>query len=268
MLFANDYIDGQLPYKKSEKMLMFKVLLSAIFLALAIFIMLLGKDTLIGPIVLFVGIAWNLYTPLNNFYSLVLSIIMGIVYGLVCYSLGLVANTFLYLAYYVPMQFLACKNKGETFILRDKELTKQQSAFVLFYYILFFIGIYTFSKSISNSYMCLLDSISATLLAISALARNLRIKSYYKIRICALSSSILVWALIASSSVTCPGAVSIFLMYIMYFIYDTVSCIFEKRAYNSIELEEMAKQEQLLSRQKSELKKKAYATMQNNGYNL
>ena len=261
MLFAQDYIDGQLPYKKTDKIMMFKVGLSAIFLALSIFMFLISKDSFIGVLVLFCGLVWNLYTPLNNFYSVVLSIVMGVIYALVCYGIGLVANAFLYLAYYVPMQFLASQNKGETFIFKNKTLTKQQSVFVLFYYILFFIGIYAFSKNVYNSSMCLLDSLSATLLAVSALARNLRIKDYYKIRITALLVSILMWMAIASGTVMYPGAVSVVLMYIMYFIHDAVMCMYEKTAYNSLELEKLKEHAQIKNQQKADLKKQEYAKM-------
>lgn len=244
-------------------MQMFKVVLSAVFLSLAIFMFLLGQETLIGVLVLFVGIAWNLYTPLNNFYSLVLSIIMGVMYALMCYGLGLVANAFLYLVYYVPMQFMACQNKGDTFILQNKMLNKTQSVFVLAYYVLFFAGIYVFSKSIGNGWVCLLDSASATLLAISAFARNQRIKGYYKIRLVALGVSIFMWALIVSGSALYPGAVSALLMYVLYFIYDTAMYFYEKSAYNSVELEKTEAKKAALDSKKSQKKKMEYVKLQN-----
>ncbi len=258
MLFAKDYVDNQLPYKKSDKFFMFKVFISAIFLALAIFLYLIGKDTLIGVIVLFAGIVWNLFIPLNNFYSFVMSIIMGIVYALVCYGLGLVANAFLYLAYYVPMQYLACQNKGDTYILQNKILNRNQSIFVLVYYVLFFVGIYTFSSSIHNSWLCLLDSLSATLLAISAFTRNLRIKNYYKVRISAVSVSVFMWALIASGTALYPGSVCILLMYVLYLIHDIATLIYEKQNYTTVELEEIAKKKAEKDKIKAEQKKQEY----------
>lgn len=262
MLFEQDYVDGQLPYKESYKMTMFKVVLSACMLALSIFMYLIGQDTLIGVVVLFVGIAWNLYTPLNNFYSLVLSIVMGVVYALACYGLGLVANAFLYLVYYVPMQVMACQNKGETFILKDKGLTKSQSLFALVYYVLFFVGIYVFSKSVNNSWLCFIDSAAATLLAISAFARNLRIKDYYKIRLVALAVSILMWALIVSGSVVYPGAVGILIMYVLYFVHDLSMCIYEKSAYDSVELQKAETKKIEQNNIKAKQKQKQYQKMQ------
>lgn len=262
MLFAKDYLDSQLPYKKSDKIQMFKVVLSAVFLALAIFMFLLGQETLIGVLVLFVGIAWNLYTPLNNFYGLVLSVIMGVMYAIMCYGLGLVANAFLYLVYYVPMQFVACQNRGDTFILQNKTLNKSQSLFVLVYYVLFFVGIYVFSKSIGNGWVCLLDSASATLLAVSAFARNQRIKGYYKIRLIALGVSIFMWALIVSGSALYPGAVSALLMYVLYFIYDAVMYFYEKNSYNSVELEETEAKKEELAKQRAQKKKMEYEKLQ------
>ena len=262
MLFNQNYTDGQLPYKQSDKMQMFKVVLSAIFVALAIFMFLIGADTLIGVIVLLIGIVWNLFVPPNSNAGFVFSIIMGIVYALASYGLGLVANAFLYLVYYVPMQFLACKNKGETFIFKDKTLSTNQSVFVLVYYILFFVGVYAFSKSISGSGLCLLDSIAATLLAISAFARNLRIRAYYGIRLCALAVSIFMWALIVSGSVLYPGAVGILLMYVIYLVNDVVTCAYEKRAYNSEELEKNNALQQAKNMLKAEKKKREYEFLQ------
>lgn len=237
MIFSKDYVDDQKPYTKSDKVLYAKILIAGIFLALSIFITLLGYDRIIGVLILMVGIVWNLFMPLNNFYSLILSVVMGILYAVVCVSIGLVANAFLYLAYYVPLQFIACKNLGETFILKKKEFTNSESVFVLGYYILFFIGLYVFSSNLQNTLMCFVDSLTATLLAVSAFARNLRVGIYYHIRFIALGASIVMWALIVSGSVIFVGSWSILLMYIMYLCHDIFMCIYEYRDYKANNIE-------------------------------
>ena len=231
MIFSKDYVDDQKAYTNSDRLLYIKVLIAGIFLALSIFITLLGYDRIIGVLIIMVGIVWNLFLPLNNYYSLVMSVIMGILYAVVCVSIGLVANAFLYLAYYVPLQYLACKNSGDTFILKKKEFTDKESIFVLGYYILFFIGLYVFSSNLQNTLMCFVDALTATLLAVSALARNVRVGVYYKIRLIALGSSIIMWTLIVSGSVIFVGAWSILLMYIMYACHDVVMFIYEYKDY-------------------------------------
>lgn len=254
MIFSKDYTDDQLPYTHSDRFLYARVLISAIFMAVSIFLTALAKETILGPLVLFIGIVWNLFLPLSNKYSLVISIMMGICYGLICVSIGLVANAFLYLAYYVPMQYMACRTSGETYILKNKEFSQRESLFILFYYVLFFVGVYIFSSIVNKTLICLIDSASATLLAISALARNSRVKSYYKIRFIALIVSIFMWALIVSSSVDYSGAWSMLLMYIMYFCYEVASVIYESRHYVTAEM--AAGEQKLKDEKEKQVKKK------------
>ena len=239
MIFSKDYVDDQKTYTMSDKLLYAKILIAGIFLALSIFVTLLGYDRIIGVLIIMVGIVWNLFLPLNNFYSLIMSAIMGILYAIVCVSIGLVANAFLYLAYYLPLQYLACKNSGSTSIIKNKEFTNTESIFVLGYYVLFFIGLYVFSSNLQNTLMCFVDSLSATLLAVSALSRNLRVGAYYKIRFAALGVSILMWALIVSGSVTFVGAWSILIMYIMYACHDVVLFIYEYKDNKKLEKEKV-----------------------------
>ena len=262
MIFSKDYSDDQLPYTHSDRFLFARVLISSIFFAVSIFLTALGKDTILGPIVLFIGIVWNLFLPLSSKYSLIASIMMGLCYGVVCVALGLVANAFLYLAYYVPMQYLACRNAGEDYILKHKEFSDRENFFVLFYYVLFFVGVYIFSNSINHTLICLIDAASATLLALSALARNARIRAYYKIRFAALGVSILLWALLVSSSVQYSGAWSILLMYIMYVANEIATMIYQARHYST---KEMVNSQNKLSeklKKQIETKKKEYKNMQ------
>lgn len=262
MIFSKDYSDDQLPYTHSDRYLYARVLISSIFFAVSVFLTILGKDTILGPIVLFIGIVWNLFLPLSSKYSLIASVMMGMCYGVVCVAMGLVANAFLYLAYYVPMQYLACRNSGESYILKNKEFSDRENLFVLFYYVLFFVGVYIFSSSINHTLICLIDAASATLLALSALARNARIKSYYRIRFIALGVSILLWALLVSSSVMYSGAWSILLMYIMYVANEIATLIYESRHYNT---KEMAGSQNKLSQKlqkQIDTKKKEYESMQ------
>lgn len=263
MIFAKDYSDSQLPYTKSDRYMSFKVIISSVFLAVSIFLYLIGQESIIGVFVLFAGIVWNIFLPIKNMYSIVMSIIMGILYGLVCHSMGLVANAFLYLVYYVPMQCMMCRNKEEGYILQNKQLTESQSLFVLVYYVLFFVGIYVFSSSIKNSWMCFMDSMTASLLAVSALCRNLRIKDYYKARLIALAASIFMWSLICSSTVIYAGAASVLLMYVMYFVYEIGSIIYEKRHYNTVEMQQLQERENKKTQVKIQKKKEELAKQKN-----
>jgi len=254
MIFSKDYSDDQLPYTHSDRFLYAKVLIASIFFALSVFLTAIGKDSILGPIVLFIGIVWNLFLPLSNKYGIAVSIMMGICYGLVCISIGLVANAFLYLAYYVPMQYMATRTAGDTYILKNKEFSERESMFILIYYVLFFVGVYIFSNAINHTLICLIDAVSATLLAISALARNSRVKTYYKIRFSALAVSIFMWALIASSSVYYSGACSVLLMYIMYFCFEIASIIYESRHYVTKEI--LAGEVKIEQEKEKQIKKK------------
>lgn len=255
MIFSKDEQSNQLPFTDSDHFNMAKVFICSIFCTISVFLWLAGKDTILGVLIITLGAIWNLFLPLNKSYGLVMSILVGLVYGLVCYTMGLVANAFLYLIYYVPMQYMAIKNMDDTFILKDKKLTNKESTFIFFYYILFFIWVYIFSKSVKNSIMCFMDSVSATLLALSALVRNLRVSTYYKFRFVSLAVSILMWAIIASGSISYSGALSILVMYIMYFVYEIACLIFEHRHYNSTTLLQEQEQKQKAKQDMAQKKK-------------
>ena len=260
MIFAKDYSDDQLPYSHSDRFLYARVLLSCIFLAASLFLVFIGKDSYIGVILITFGIVWNLFLPLNNFYSLVLSIMMGIVYTIVCSSIGLIANAFLYVAYYIPLQFAACQRKGDQFIQRNKEFSEREYTFIFFYYVVFFVALYFLSQTVNSSLLCFFDALSATFLAFSALARNCRIKNYHSIRFLAVGISIFLWSLMASASVMQPGVLSLLLMYIMYFIYEIIVCIYERRHYQTKQmtiddLKEDEKKTKLVEKKKKDYEK-------------
>lgn len=261
MLFSKDEEYGQLPYTITDNFKMIKVLISCIFCALGLFFVISGNDNILGLLVLVLGAIWNLYLPLNNYYGVSMSIMVGIVYALICINVGLVANAFLYIAYYVPMQYIACKKLTETSIIKGKILSVKQSAFVLFYYILFFIGVYIFSTSIATSWLCFLDALSATLLAFSSMLRTIRTSEYIRIRLLALGVSILLWALIASSTAFYPGAFCVLVMYIMYFVYDIAEHIFAQRYFKHSMIEHFNQFVQDTRKTLLTVKKEAYSKL-------
>ena len=131
------------------------------------------------------------------------------------------------------MQFIACQQKGDMFIQKNKDFSEKEYTFVFFYYVLFFVALYFFSQIVNSSLLCFFDALSATLLAFSALARNYRIKNYHRIRFVALAFSIFLWSLMASSSAMQAGVLNLLLMYIMYFVYEVAVVIYERRHYET-----------------------------------
>lgn len=264
MLFSKDEEYGQMPYTITDNFKMLKVLISCIFCALGLSMVLSGRDNILGLIVLVLGAIWNLYLPLNNFYGVAMSIMVGIVYALICINIGLIANAFLYMAYYVPMQYIACKKLTQTSIIRGKILSIKQSAFVLFYYILFFIGVYIFSTSIATSWLCFLDALSATLLAFSSMLRTIRTSEYIRIRLLAVGVSIIMWALIVSSTAFYPGAVCVLIMYIMYFVYDIAEHVYMTKHHKHIMVEHFNKFVEDTRKTILTIKKEAYEKLADN----
>lgn len=247
MIFSKDDIDDQLPYTKSDNFLLIKVFICSLFFAISLFLVLSKQESAVGLFLLTAGIIWNMVVPLNSIASLVMSVIVGILYAVICFPLGMTANAFLYLAYYVPMQFAATNIEGDTFIVKNSKFSDKQSLLILFYYVLFFISLYFLSSSSGSTLICIFDALSATLLAVSAFARNYRLGSYYKIRIVALVSSIVVWALFASSSTLYAGTRSVLVMYVMYLVFEICQIVYEKNHYFSIseEIERQEKQKKL-----------------------
>jgi len=187
-----------------------------------------------------------------------MSVIVGVLYAAICFPLGLNANAFLYLAYYVPMQFAATNIKGDTFVVKNSKFSDKQSIMILFYYILFFVSLYFLSSNNGAVLICIFDALTATLLAFSAFARTYRIGVYYKIRIVALICSIVMWALFATSSQVYSGSKSALLMYLMYLIVEVYQMFYEKKHYTSIS-QELERQENEKKKQKiAEEKKKQY----------
>lgn len=258
MIFSKDDYYGQLPNTHKDKLMFFKIMLASVAMFIVLFLTLAKFESYIGIVVLILGIVWNLFLPLNSIYSVLFSVLMGSVYAYICANSGLFANAFLYLAYYVPMQFMAYNSLNQDFILQKKKLSEKESIFIFGFYIVFCIFLFLFSYSISGIYLSLIDAGTATLLAISALLRNLRTHEFYLFRFISLIASILMWAIVASASNVFGGVYSIVVMYSLYLIYDFISMIYDKKYYVDFETIANNQLKEFQKKRKAELKKQEY----------
>ena len=134
--FFNDFFDGQIVQKESQKYKIFKLMLVSCALVLGIFFVLSGFSYPAELFLLALGIFWNLYLGLSKKLSLAISVVVAFLYLLFCSGFGLYSNAFIYLACYIPFQLIAIVkdyDEGDFVQVRKKMTDYNKILFIIFF---------------------------------------------------------------------------------------------------------------------------------------
>lgn len=232
--FFQDYFDGQIVTKESEKFKLFKILLVSIATTVGLFLVLAGFCNIAEFILLELGMLWNIYLGLNKKSALILGFIVGLLYFFFASNFAIYANGFIYVACYIPLQLIAVSSKDYEdgdFIQVKKRITDlNKILFVIFFGILC-VTLVLFDANVGGKFI-VLDGLSASLLVCSAILRNERYTEYYIFRIFALIMTILLWIGVAIEfGVT--GTIAIIIMYFAYLVFDVVNLIYQFKTYKN-----------------------------------
>lgn len=229
--FFNDFFDGQIVQKESQKYKIFKLMLVSCALVLGIFFVLSGFSYPAELFLLALGIFWNLYLGLSKKLSLAISVVVAFLYLLFCSGFGLYSNAFIYLACYIPFQLIAIvKDYDEgDFVQVRKKMTDYNKILFIIFFLAVTVFLCLFDAAMGSRFV-LFDGISAGLLVCSALLRNERYLEYYIFRIAALLISIALWVQVVIEFGT-HGSLLIVIMYAVYLVYDISKCVLDQKNY-------------------------------------
>lgn len=229
--FFNEFFDGQVLKKESEKFKLFKLMLVSIFSVAGLYLYLSGTSGFFVVALLALGMIWNFYSPLGKNISLLFGTVVGVIYCIVAATFRLYSNALLYIGFYIPLQLAAVSkdySEGDHIQIKKYITDLNKILFILFFAVSCVIFA-LFSSSLGGRYI-VVDALSAGLLVSSAVLRNERYFEYYIFRVFALLLSIVLWitAFIEYGNL---DIIPIILMYSSYLIFDITSYIYQRATY-------------------------------------
>ncbi len=229
--FFQDFYDGQIVKKESEKFKLVKLLLVSCFSVVGLFFVLLGTCNWAEFILFELGMIWNFYLGLGKRVSLVLCFIVGMIYFFFACNFGLYANGLIYIACYIPFQLIATTKDYEEgdFIQIKKGITDWNKILFIIFFAVLCVSLCLFDVA-NGSRFIIFDGLSASLLICSAILRNERYFEYYVFRIFALVMSIVLWIMVALEY-GLTGSLLIILMYFAYLIFDIINYFVQNKTY-------------------------------------
>ena len=229
--FFNEYFDGQIIRKESEKFKLFKVLLTSIVSAAGLFLVIYGRVNPLLLCLLVLGMIWNFYSPLGKNISLLFGVLVGIIYCTTATLFRLYSNALIYIGFYIPLQLMAItKDYSEgDFIQIRKYITDLNKILFILFFALVTVIFALFSYNLGGRFI-VVDAISAGLLVCSAVLRNERYFEYYIFRIFALLISIALWSSVLMEFGNLD-AIPIIMMYAAYLIFDVTSFVYQRITY-------------------------------------
>lgn len=229
--FFQEFFDGQIVQKESEKYKLFKILLFSCLSAIGLFFVFIELCNVAEFLLLELGLIWNIYAGLDKKVSISLGVCVGLLYFFFASNFALYSNCLVYIACYIPLQLIATtKDYSEgNFIQIRKKITDSNKILFFMFAMALFIFFWIFDAS-SGADFVFFDALSGCLLVCSAVLRNERYVEYYAFRIVALMASILLWILVIMEYGSL-GSLAIILMYSGYLIYDVVTYFVQNSTY-------------------------------------
>ncbi|MBQ8451380.1 MAG: nicotinamide mononucleotide transporter [Clostridia bacterium] len=230
--FFQDFYDGQI---KKEDAVWFKTSKLIMFLLVTITMLVLTAVKLIDPISMILlefGMIWNFYLKLNSKFSVVMSVVVGLLYFYICSQFSLYSNALIYLAFYIPFELIAMTRDyaDGDFVQIRKKLTNTNKIIYILIFAILFIALSLLNVNL-NSKFILLDSLTASLLVCSAFLRNERYAEYYWFRFIALIASIVLWSFTLVEYQDAARVIPVIVMYSSYLIFDIFTLIYSRATY-------------------------------------
>lgn len=243
------------------KLLNSRLIITCIFSVVAVTLYIAGFFNFPALVLIIGGALWNFFVDINTMVSFLLSLVVCLIYGMFAYMEGLYMNAFLYVAFYIPMQFvtwLTNLNNKDISIKNDKRLFKH--GFIFEYVMLLVVVVALAILCYFNNSMTIsvLDALTACLLGFSALLQSFMFREYYYIRPFAVLSAILLWVSVilinGFSMISCTMVV----LYLMYLTNDLLTSAYWKFTVDIIEPEEIERNEENGSKVMEEKKLEEY----------
>lgn len=211
-----------------EKLFLVKLIMLCLFSAFALTLCFLNIISVPCLVMIVAGGLWNFFGKINSYFGFALCLITSTIAGLLCIGIGLYSNAVLYLIFYIALQIvvLVLNMKGNTIFVRYKRLDPRESYFISLSFLLFAVSGFAISLCQNNMIIPAIDSVSATLLALSAYLHSRNFKEYYVIRPIALLLEIGMFAYLLSIGFVTSSVIAFVFLYSMYFVLDCLEHIF------------------------------------------
>ncbi len=207
----------------TPKIFTIRLFVTSLFMAIALGLYIAKIIGLPGLLLILFGAIWNFFVGFNSMAAFMLSIIVGILYGMMAFSEGLYINALLYTVFYIPLQFAVWLLYMDADDVRVQS-SRRLSGSGIYYTVLIFIYAFTVCFIISifqeREELNVADAMVSCLLGLSAYLQSLRYREYYTVRPLALVASTAMWIYVAVMHPNSPVAIAIVLLYIYYLVLD------------------------------------------------
>lgn len=211
-----------------EKLFMTKLMLLCISLAFATTLYFIGTINFVCLIMVYAGGLWNFFAKINSFAGLFLCFLTSVICGLQCISVGLYSHSILYFVFYIALELVVfvMNMKGNTLLVRYKNISPNESYFVVMAIFLFCVSGFAVSLCQNNMIVPAIDAVCSSLLALSAYLHSRNFREYYVVRPIALAVTIAMFSYLISINIATSATISMLVMYVMYFALDAIEQIF------------------------------------------
>lgn len=215
--------------KYSKDLFMCRFIVTTLFALAGLTLYLLNFINFPALALIILGALWNFFVDINSMLAFFMCLAVCSIYSLFAIMNGVYISAFLYICFYIPMQFSAWmiySKEKDISIKKDKKLSAEASYYIIVIMVLVLAITFAFALGGEYQILPLFDSIVACLLGLSAYLQVFMFREYYNIRFIALFSAIILWILVAIINGVTMGALAIILMYFMYLILDIIAMIY------------------------------------------
>jgi len=215
--------------KYSNDLFMCRFIVTTLFALAGLTLYLLNFINFPAFALIILGALWNFFVDINSILAFLLCLAVCLIYSMFAIINGVYISAFLYIFFYVPMQFTVCVVYGkekDMSIKKDKKLGAEASYYICIIMVLAFMVLFAIALNEEYQILPFLDALVACLLGLSAYLQSFMFREYYWVRFVALALAIVLWIMVAITIGVSVGALAMILLYLMYLILDIISMVF------------------------------------------
>lgn len=226
----------------TPKILTIRLVVTSLFMAIALGLYMAKIIGAPGLCLVFAGAIWNFFVGINTMAAFLLSLLVGLLYGMLALLEGLYINALLYTLFYIPLQFavwIIYMDSDDMRVRSDRKMSGTGIYYTILLFLYALVICFAYSLYQEREILNLADVFVSCLLGLSAYLQSLRYREYYAVRVMAMVGSICLWIYVAVIHPNSMGAIAISLLYVYYLVLDLTGL------YRFIDVEDKKKQADL-----------------------
>lgn len=221
-MVSGEVVDEKLRSRKKE-LFFVKLVTTSLFMAIGLSFYFYQMLNLPSLLLIFCGAMWNFFVDINTLCAFILSVVVGFIYSSFAMAEGLYVNSYLYLFFYVPLQFVVwvryMNNKDITF-KRNKKLSPTQSYYIVILFMLLMVSTFALGLLEQNEILPAFDAITACLLGLSACLQSFGYREYFMVRPISILFVLELWFYTILNNGIDYMSLGCIILYLMYFVID------------------------------------------------